>query len=425
MNGRRSREAANAVRQPAAGFSQCAHGVAALAAVGAAILLLAGIDLRDRRLIRTHAAALAPLNLPGAARAVALQRQILRQPGFLPIYGSSEMSTGEPTRPALFFQAHPSGFQVFPVGSAGDRCLIILQELGAVADVIRGRRVVIILSPTWFTPPDPRKDHSAHRQFAARYSPLEAGTLAFGDALSPALERDVAGRLLDYGSVLRERSPLLATALARLRGPTWFGTVLLELLRPLGAAEDFLLRLQDRWQTAALIRGLPGSQPAAGARSAVEAPPIDWTALAASFDHESPGAHARASDAGGKPSAKSPPAARPRDPDADFLRRMDAGKEWIDFGLLLRVLRELGVHALVIDQPINGRWSDERGVSAKARQVYYGRVRRIAAAYGIRVADFSSHEEDPAFFADAVHPSAKAWIYYNQALDEFYHRPTG
>jgi D-alanine transfer protein len=392
--------------------ARCGHYTAAAAAVCAAALLLGGIDHQARRLIAERAGELAPLNLPEAARGVALQHQILQQPDILPIYGSSELVTDQPTRPALFFQAYPRGFTVFPIGSPGDRCLIILQELAALADVIRGRRLVIFLSPQWFAPPpNAHQDHSAHRQFASRFSPLEADATVLGNALSSGLQRDIAGRLLDYGSVLRVRSPVLDFACTQMRSPAWTRVAVLGLLAPLGAAEDLAWRLQDRWQTLALIRGRSGNEgevPATGAPMET----LDWPGLAGHLVPPPEETDAAAANAG---------PASARDSSAAFLRRMNAAPEWIDLALLLRTIRELRVDALLIGQPMNGRLSEQSGVSAQARRVYYERVQRLAAASGTPLRDFSGHEDEPEFFADRVHPSARAWLYYDRTLDEFYH----
>ena len=39
--------------------------------------------------------------------------------------------------------------------------------------------------------------------------------------------------------------------------------------------------------------------------------------------------------------------------------------------------------------------------------------------------DFSDHEEDRFFFNDTGHPSAKAWIFYDHGIDDFYHTKKG
>ena len=99
---------------------------------------------------------------------------------------------------------------------------------------------------------------------------------------------------------------------------------------------------------------------------------------------------------------------------------MQTAPEWGDLELLLETARGLGVRLLLVDQPINGRLSDEQGVTPKARQAYYRRVAQMAAAHRVPLRDFSAYEEDRGFFLDAVHPSAKAWVLYDQALAEFY-----
>ena len=408
-----------------------AHARAALAAVFAAVLFLAAGDWHATNLIRTYAAALAPLNLPEALRGVALQRQILRHPELLPIYGSSELAKQEPTEPSRFFRTHRTGFGVAPVGAAGDHCLIIVQELVPLADLLHGKQIVIFLSPSWFTPRSHWKEDPDHLRFAARYSPLEAGTMAFGNTLDRNLKRDIAVRLLHFEGVLQERSPLVATACAALQDVSWTSRSRFAILSPLGALHNLVLQLQDQWQCVDLIDEHPALMPI-DMRHQPTLKPVKWAEL---FDEFEQTADAR--NSGGINNLDSKlfdessdtfdhrEHLRDLDTDAAFLQRMNASDEWVDFILLLRVLREIGAHALLIDQPINGCYSDNCGVSAAARQVYYNRVKQLSASYHVPVQDFSSHEEDPDFFSDVVHPSAKAWIYYNRTLDQFYHHPTG
>lgn len=51
---------------------------------------------------------------------------------------------------ANFFRNYPTGFNVFSVGKAGAASLILLQRLGAIGSDLRGKKVVISISPTWF-----------------------------------------------------------------------------------------------------------------------------------------------------------------------------------------------------------------------------------------------------------------------------------
>jgi len=80
----------------------------------------------------------------------------------------------------------------------------------------------------------------------------------------------------------------------------------------------------------------------------------------------------------------------------------------------------LQARVLLLDQPFNGLYSESCGVTARARGQYYAKVRSLAGRYGMSLSDFSAYEDDRSFFRDEVHPSALAWIYYDQALDGFY-----
>ena len=111
--------------------------------------------------------------------------------------------------------------------------------------------------------------------------------------------------------------------------------------------------------------------------------------------------------------------------DAEFDAKVIRSKEFDDLQLLLDVLKELHVDALFVSQPFNGIYRDLGGVSPGARRVYYDKLADILARSGFPLLDFSDHEEDRFFFNDAGHPSAKAWIYYNQGIDRFYHRSHG
>ena len=83
-----------------------------------------------------------------------------------------------------------------------------------------------------------------------------------------------------------------------------------------------------------------------------------------------------------------------------------------------------GIDALFISQPFNGRYRDLGGTTRRSRQVYYDKLAATLAGSSYPLLDFNEHEEDRFFFNDANHPSAKAWIAYDQAMDAFYHHTT-
>jgi poly-D-alanine transfer protein DltD len=46
----------------------------------------------------------------------------------------------------------------------------------------------------------------------------------------------------------------------------------------------------------------------------------------------------------------------------------------------------------------------------------------VVRAYGVPVLNFADHDRDSHFVQDAsAHPSEMGWVYYDQALDAFFH----
>ena len=357
-----------------------------------------------------------------------LEKAALQRENMLVIYGSSELDHAAENRPDTFFRERPTGFTAFPIGRAGDTCLMMLVKLAAAGKAARGKKVVVMLSPSWFLR---NADAGA---VEANLRPLQLGLWVFGDELNHPLEQDIARRLLAYPGTL-EREPLLGSAVAAQVQDSWEDRMRLSWLKPLGWTQNFLLK---RLEFIDLLRDLPTRGPKqqrrqtaahAGALPPPKSQP-DWERLAVqaeAYDRAqgdaspfSVGTPERMDKGAGFVETAGGDGAS-REKDADFQRKLAQSDEWTDLGLLLRVLHAVGAQALVISQPFNGRYRDPGGSTPAGRRVYYDTLDKAVRAAGFEVRDFSEWEEDRTFFNDAGHPSAKAWIYYNRAMDKFYH----
>ena len=107
---------------------------------------------------------------------------------------------------------------------------------------LRGKKVVISISPTWFFHEDVPVTY-----YDGNFSLLQAGELIYSRHLSFDLKRDVARRMLEYPKTL-EKSALLAFTLRQLASDSpmnrlmYYGTV------PLGLLENGVLRIQDHFE---------------------------------------------------------------------------------------------------------------------------------------------------------------------------------
>jgi len=75
-----------------------------------------------------------------------------------------------------------------------------------------------------------------------------------------------------------------------------------------------------------------------------------------------------------------------------------------------------------VSLPINGAYFESHDLDRAARKVYYDRVRAAAARQAIASFDFEDHDTDSHFGMDPwAHLSPKGWVFYDRALDDFYH----
>ena len=393
---------------------------AGLAAILLASAALIGGTVYARRVERGSIHALAAPDFDQKDRGRALQAEAFRQPDLLPLYGSSELVVRQyegPYHASDFFAAYPTGFTVFPVGRPGMASLIILQALASVGPDLHDKKVVISLSPTWFFFPGA----TDRRHYAGNFSHLHADRLVFSGDLSFDLKQQAARRLLQFPDTL-EGDVLLRFALERLADGSPVNRAIYYAMLPLGEMENLVGTLQDHWATLADSQRQADARPPA--RRDGRAP--DWSGLLAQIDRE---AGRRADNNpfgfsneiwdgnGGKLTDQ-----RNSHSDAEFLRSLQGAVEWTDFDLLLRGLVELGARPLVLSMPIDGAFYDYTGVSAQARAVYYQGLRETTGRYGVPLLDFADHDNDKYFLIDPwSHLSRKGWIYFDRALDAFYH----
>jgi D-alanine transfer protein len=354
--------------------------------------------------------------LPHRDQTTALQTEAFRRPDLLPIYGSSELQIANTYRGVSFFHTRPTGFMLYPTGDLATSALIWTQALASVGDAMQDRKVVFSISPQMFFRPMIQPEF-----YAGNFSALHATSLAFQPRLTAALKQDVARRMLDYPDTLAS-NPLLRDSLERLASGALINRALVLGTAPFGTLQNFSLRMQDHWDTMTFLPN-QGVQSDPAPRLTQN---IDWNALlaTAAIDGTISGS---SNDFGfdqdywdefGNRVATE----QATWTDQKFLGELEYAKEWTDLDLLLRTVAQLGGKPLILSMPIHGPYYDYLGVSRSARQVFYDRLRSVAAEHGVPLVDFEEFDGDRYFLKDPhSHPSEKGWVYMNRVLDDFYH----
>jgi D-alanine transfer protein len=336
---------------------------------------------------------------------LAFQRAAARAPNVFPIYGSSELLVpAVPEKGNNFFRAAPTGFQLSPVGGGGANPLIMLQKIGALGSDLRGKKLAISLSPGWFLTPKP-----SWKGYTGNFSLMAASEMVFGTALDFELKREVASRMLQCPSTL-EKSPLLEFALTRLASGRWLDRVIFCALWPLGRAQTAIMELQDHFSALSYIRRKIKAAPQCHPKI------LDWPKLIARVEAAKTTDWAR----GSEPSRLNAQI-RPGSRDVGFRYGVNVSPSWIDLELLLRTLARVHARPLLLSMPIAGEFYDHAGISRSAREDYYTKLRALVQRYHFALVEFEAHDEDSAFLLrHQSHLTAKGWIFYNRALDDFF-----
>jgi D-alanine transfer protein len=368
----------------------------------AAVLLAGEVVAVHREHATIHATA--PELFALKNQGMAFQRAAARAPNVLLLYGSSELTAVPvPERANIFFRTAPTGFQVSPVGAGGMPPLIISEKVAALGSDLRGKKLAISLSPGLTA-------HPGLRAYEGNFSLMAASETVFGTALDFRLKRQFASRMLECPSTLK-KNPLLGFAVRRLASHRWPDHAVFWALWPIGELQNAVLELQDHFTASNYIRHkikpAPQQYPEA----------IDWPKLIAKVS----ALQATDDDKTTRSSSLAEQIA-PSSREVEFRTRMDEGEGWIEFELLLRTLASVRARPLLLSMPMAGEFYDQTGISRSARESYYKRLRTLAQRYHFALVEFKGHDEDAAFlYRHASHLTAKGWIYYDRALDDFFH----
>lgn len=328
---------------------------------------------------------------------LAFQRTAARTRDVLLLYGSSELTDPIPNRASDYFSHEPSGFQVCPVGRAATTSLNVLQKLGALGSDLRGRKVAILLSPSSFLTPT-----VSPYSYAGNFSLTAASNMLFGNAVDWRLKTEISRRMSEFPDTLA-RSELLEVAVSCLTSGQPIDRLVLMAVWPLGKLQNIVLDLQDHFEALVYLLG--------------ERKPISRGLLPLFTAHNARTGKSKRT-AGNRLSPRDQAAS-----DIAFRARVATANEWIDLDLLFRTLSELKAQPLILAMPIDGSRYDAQGVSRSARQMYYNKLRKLAQRYQFSLIQFEDHDSDPSFLmAHREHPSPKGWMYYDRALDHFFHQ---
>jgi D-alanine transfer protein len=352
--------------------------------------------------------AVAPEFTDEKLQGIALQKKAFQQPDLMVFYGSSELVKDMPNNATQFFADYPTGFRTFPVGKPGTTSLAIVQKAASVGSAMAGKKLAYSISPGYFF-----TESFDPRYYEGNFSRLQAMQFTFASPLSRGLKRDIAKRMLDYPKTI-DPYWTLSAALRYLAGDTLLDRVLYTALLPLGRMESAIGCAQDHVEAAIHILDQDGNF---GPNPARLGRVLNWSELfkRAAQVANAPAIQAKHNEINRR---KLPKASL----DQAMRRTIATAKEWTDLELLMRTFQELGAKPLFLSMPVEDLRLDVYGAGPASREAFVQRLDGLADKFEFPLLDFREHQTDNDFLVDfSDHLSSEGWLYYNKALDDFYH----
>lgn len=402
-------------------MKQAPHIAASAVALFAALLAIAAFTTYSNLFEQKYVHSIAALDHQAIIKGSAMQRMAIKQDDLLLVIGGSEIVLLETKyQDYHFFSAYPTGFMVYDVANKGASALTMAQKLAALGGDLRGRKVVISITPAIITMAPYGEVNPDH--YAANFSELHALELTYSSILSMETKQLAAKRMLAFPETLKDK-PLLKFALENLANGSIQNRILYYLSYPLGKLQITFINLQDHYATVTFIRHRSSKE----LKITRKPEQLDWSALVAEAEQEqiqNTDSNAYAVDnlkwdQIAELFVKPTPAGSK---DESFIRDVQSAREWQDLEIVLRTLKEMGAQPLILCRPMDVPLWEAIGVSENAQNSFYKKLHDVVDPYKIPLVDYQQHGADKYFNMDlAGHTSRKGWIYVNQTLDEFFH----
>ncbi|MCL4529758.1 MAG: D-alanyl-lipoteichoic acid biosynthesis protein DltD [Chloroflexi bacterium] len=393
------------------------HLTAGFISVTILVAAMLGFNYYAESLEASYINALGPLDLAQTRNGSALQRAAIQQPDLLSVYGSSEITMIATNYQAnLFFSTYPTGFTTIDIANLGMSSITMAQNLAALGPALKGKKVVISITPAPFT-----MGALSEQYYAGNYTRLHAYEMIFSPYLSMDTKSAAAKRMLEFPFTL-QADPFLKLTLSALNKPSLPTKMFYYIAWPLGELQTIVMNLQDHAAVIAYLRSH-------SINPDVQREPraIDWsatleTALAEQKMHTLNNSYGVEDTKWKNYQGLLATPIVPGSGDKRFIRDVQGAREWDDLQILLSVLQELGAQPLILSRPMNVHLWEALGVSEKAQNTFYTKLHDVTAPYNVQVVDYREYGTDIYFSIDqAAHTSREGWVYVDQTLDDFFH----
>ena len=358
----------------------------------------------------------APYNTPSFT-GYSVKKQAFSNPNFLPLLGSSELGHIDPFHPSAYFSKYPAGFTPYLAGQPGTTTLTHFFYVNSVAEQLKNRKIVFIISPQWFS-----KRGITESEFENFISKGEIYSWIKNANSKSISTQKMAQRLLSFKSLEAEKT--IHSVLERLavgKDMTSWQHLLVSMSLQFWRKEDLLFSGISQ-----LTANHIGLSPKI--RNLSHHLPQIWNIE--KLD--------RLAYLKGRKAADNNPfcinntiwknkmkaiykSRKNRMGRVNYLR----SPEYTDFQQLLNTFAANHDDVLFVIQPVNGNWYRYSGLSEKALQDFSVKIRQQLNTQGFnQVADFTGMYNTPYAVGDTIHFGYRGWLAVDQSIKKFMKQPS-
>lgn len=324
------------------------------------------------------------------------------------VMGSSEFRHGThmSTHPANLFK--DNSLKMMMIGAGYYQSLFHSVELAAIEDGIQNKKVVLILSPQWF-----KKKGVLAPAYASRFS--EDNFIAM--LRNKNISRESKEYILKRSKKLLKKDPQTLDRVKKYERVFLTGNASLSDKQYVRFYRKFLAEKSKlSIYGAAKLHHIENYDP----NKTYSNKEPDWNAYAQQAEEE-----------GAKAAEDNPFYVDDRIYKKEILPYLEKKKgssanasyakspEYKDLRCFLNICKETGIEPMLVIQPVNGYWYDHLGFPKEEREIFYQKIRSLAAEYGVQIADFSGEEYTKYYFIDKVHLGWKGWLDVNESIYKF------
>lgn len=350
---------------------------------------------------------------PNIFQGILMQRKMLENKQYLPIYGSSELHRLDMYHPTNYFKINPGGFTPFLIGRAGMYSLVHFLNLAANADLLKNRKIVIILSPEWFT----KKGLSA-QYFAGNFSEEQVHQFIYSRSIDPKLKQKAAKRLLQFGFI--RNNVAIAKQLESIAYPGHSSGWSLLAASLQGRINYKMLTLYD---TIRMHNVTPNYYQSQYQKPNPKLKGKSWSQLVVMARKDTQSyTNSNRFHIDNIIYMKSIKGKLEHFKNSNANQSFNKSPEYGDLQLVLDLLKEKHAKVLFVSVPFNGMWYNYAGVSLQKRQVCYRNIAHEIRGNGFQLADFTRFDSKPYFLEDTMHIGPEGWVYVDRAIQTFYNQ---